>query len=567
MEKKKSKHKNKSKYEENLSVLAHEVAYFKHINFKKETKKVIKTKHFLKYFKSHQNSFLNTPLDLVWPLNNLTNQFLADIAELEYEEIIPLILQLLCGDFKNTIKKKKLVDLRKENQKLCSFYLLPLSKTKNKNILFALCLKGIKYSSSTINLLSISTNWEFENIALKFLDELNKDENYPIVEFDKNGIYLVDEILFSHKEKEILSGSIICYPLKNLNLENNNIFYSKTVNKKLEILSNDSNDFLDNELNMSIINQIENNQYETLIISAIEGEFWDYKLSLQEKTYVKNSDTFILSGRPGTGKTTVILFKLFSIYFNYILKKNHRLIDLKYINNIDFNFKKGYKGKDINKSLRIVFTSLSQDLCERQQNIFEQSMVRKIEEIYKLYKPISKSVLRSISSFRKLNEYPLFANFRKILFMIDGSLTFQFFSRHNLTTYEGNHDTEYNYIKDYEYEVNKYSYNSNDNYINFFYRSPHFLNAVQNLKEANESTFIKFYNNFLTKKNLNLVKTIHALNLNPLEIYAQLISVIKGSYTSHLYMNNCISKEEYKTKGRKITDLPNLDEIYDICMI
>ncbi len=32
-------------------------------------------------------------------------------------------------------------------------------------------------------------------------------------------------------------------------------------------------------------------------------------------------------------------------------------------------------------------------------------------------------------------------------------------------------------------------------------------------------------------------------------------------------MNNCISKEDYKNKGRKITDLPNLDEIYDICML
>ena len=44
------------------------------------------------------------------------------------------------------------------------------------------------------------------------------------------------------------------------------------------------------------------------------------------------------------------------------------------------------------------------------------------------------------------------------------------------------------------------------------------------------------------------------------------MSVIKGSYISHLYMNNCISKDDYKTKGRKITDLPNLDDIYDVCM-
>jgi flagellar biosynthesis GTPase FlhF len=88
--------------------------------------------------------------------------------------------------------------------------------------------------------------------------------------------------------------------------------------KKEMLVYNDANDFKDNELNESIINQIEDNQYDKRIISLIEGEedCWEYKLSQQEKNYVKNSDTFILSGRPGTGKTTVILFKLFSIYFN-----------------------------------------------------------------------------------------------------------------------------------------------------------------------------------------------------------------------------------------------------------
>ena len=194
-------------------------------------------------------------------------------------------------------------------------------------------------------------------------------------------------------------------------------------------------------------------------------------------------------------------------------------------------------------------------------------MIRKlIDEDFQHY-PISNNKLRLISSFRDLNEYPIFANFRKIMFMIDGSLTFQFFSRHNLLIYEGDHDTEYFYSKDYIYDVNKYSYNTKTKYINFFYRSPNFVN-VEKLKEANESTFIGFYKNFLIqRKKIPLAQTLYNLKLNPLEIYGQLISVIKGSYSSHLYMNNCISKEDYKNKGRKITDLPNLDEIYDICML
>ena len=150
--------------------------------------------------------------------------------------------------------------------------------------------------------------------------------------------------------------------------------------------------------------------------------------------------------------------------------------------------------------------------------------------------------------------------------MLDGSLTFQFFSRHNHSTYEGDHNTEYFYVKDYVYEVNKYSTTQNK-YINFFYRSPSFLKVCQ-LKEANENTFINFYKEFLKKrKTIPLAQTLFVLNLKPLEIYAQLISVIKGSYSSHLYNNNCISKEDYMKKGRRITDLPNLEDIYDICML
>jgi len=561
---KKKSSKAQSKYDENLSTLYREVTNYKHTYFKKETRKIIKTKHFLKYFESCNNSFMNTPLDLVWNNNYLTPNFLEDISSIEYDDIIPLIIQLLIGDFQNTIKKKKLVDLRKPNQKICSFYFLPLNNNVNKNILFALCLKG-KYSpSSSIHFLSISSNWDFEEKALEFLEEINNNVDFPLVEFDKNGIYLVDEILFSHKEKDKSSDRIICYPLQNINLSNNTIFNSKVIHKKLISIYNDANDFMDNKLNESIINQIEDNQYETLIISAIEGGYWDYKLSLQEKKYVKNSDTFILSGRPGTGKTTVILFKLFSIYFNYILKKKNRLNDF---NNLKINNNKINEINKATESLRVVFTSLSQTLCEKQQSIFEETMVRKIDELESDYFPISNDALKLISSFRGLSEYPIFANFRKIMFMIDGSLTFQFFSRHNLMTYEGDHNTEYFYSNDYIYDVNKYSFNENYKYINFFYCSPIFSSIIQ-LKEANEATFIKFYKNFLTKrKKIPLSQTLFDLDLDPLEIYAQLISVIKGSYSSHLYMNNCISKEDYKTKGRKITDLPNLDDIYDVCML
>jgi len=252
------------------------------------------------------------------------------------------------------------------------------------------------------------------------------------------------------------------------------------VHKREISLSKDANDFKQSELNESIINQIEGNQYEHLIISAIEGDSLGCQLSAQEKSFVKDSDTFIISGRPGTGKTTVILFKLFSIYFNYELKKNLRLQNEKRRNNLKNEINnEGNKIKNNNKSiesLRVVFTSLSQHLCEKQKNIFEEIMVKKMEEIKSFYSPISSHLLKTMSSFRNLSKYPIFVNFRKIMFMIDGSLTFQFFSRLNLDIYEGDHDTEYFYSKDYKYEVNQYSSNQNYKYFIFLY---HFKKKIK----------------------------------------------------------------------------------------
>jgi len=263
----------KNSYEENLSLLTHEVTNYKHTYFKKETRKIIKTKHFLKYFESCKNSFMNTPLDLLWSLNYLTPKFLEDISKLEYDDIIPLIIQLLIGDFNNAIKKKKLVNLRDPNQKICSFYLLPIKQNSNDNIFFCLCLEGTNYISSTIHFLSISRNWDFEEIAQEFLKKINDDKNIPLVEYDQNGLFLVEEILFSHKVKDELSGRTICYPLTKLNIKNNTVFMIKEYRHKKEVLLfNDANDFKDNELNESIINQIEDNQYDKRIISLIEGE-------------------------------------------------------------------------------------------------------------------------------------------------------------------------------------------------------------------------------------------------------------------------------------------------------
>ena len=320
--KKKKDSKINDIYEETLSTLNREVVYYKLANFKKETRKIIKMKHFLSYFNSYNNSFLNTPLDLLWYLNYLTPKFLEDIAKYEYEEIIPLIIKILIGDFKGAEKKNKFMKLNQSYKKLCSFYLLKLNDKSNENIFFCLCLEGKNSPNTAIYFLSIATNWDFEEIGKNFYEKIDNDSNFPIVDYDRNGL-LTEEILFSHKEIDKESGRTVCYPLKNISICSNEIFLTEFIHSNIIKIYNNANDFKNNELTESIIEQIEDDKYDKKIVDLIEGnnDCWNYKLSGQEKKYIKNSNPIILSGRAGTGKTTVILFKLFSIYFNYQLKK------------------------------------------------------------------------------------------------------------------------------------------------------------------------------------------------------------------------------------------------------
>ena len=95
------------------------------------------------------------------------------------------------------------------------------------------------------------------------------------------------------------------------------------------------------------------------------GKIYNYQIKKKKKIFP--SQPFIISGRPGTGKTSVILAKLFSIYYFFYLKKEKRkqdIINLKRNNNILNNEKK------FTSHLRIVFTSFSQELFKEQKKSF-----------------------------------------------------------------------------------------------------------------------------------------------------------------------------------------------------
>jgi len=555
--------KNKKKVESKYKLNEFKLELYKKINkfketLKKDGSKSIKIKHLVKYIEFNNNSLMESNLDFIWLHHKFTHKFLEDIlsSNYTYEDIIIIILQILCGNFSNTEKRY----IKLEMQKLCSFYLCPINKNSQDKILFSLSLKSLNEDTNTyLYFISITDDWNFKDDINEFLSMIYNDNNFPIINYDKAANILRKEILFEKKEIDKSTGIELCYPIKNISINNHYYFKEIKIRKKINYIFNNPNDFILNEMNKFLIEKLEENHLENNIIEIIEGNDLDFKLSEQEKKYIKNSDSFILSGRPGTGKTTVILIKLFSIYYDYQIKKEK------------FELKKKFKKqKESNlkcEDLRIVFTSLSQSLCNKVEDIFEKSLIRKGNC---KYKRIIDKDLKSFYSFRDVTSYPLFINFRKLIFMIDGSLTFQFFHRKDLKIFEGNEDpkSEFYYILNNYYECNNYINNENPN-INFFYRNPFLKDEKQEtiyLKEANENTFQKFYRDYLKNKKDELSEKLISLNLNYLEIYAQLNSIIKGSYSSHLYSNNCISKEEYKAKGRKLTDLPDLDSIYDICI-
>lgn len=78
---------------------------------------------------------------------------------------------------------------------------------------------------------------------------------------------------------------------------------------------------------------------------------------------------------------------------------------------------------------KIIFTSLSQSLCAHVENFFAQAIKNSNIPINII--PTSQKVYQKMSSFVSQRKYPLFLNFRKLLFMIDGSLNYQFFDRPN----------------------------------------------------------------------------------------------------------------------------------------
>jgi hypothetical protein len=215
---------------------------------------------------------------------------------------------------------------------------------------------------------------------------------------------------------------------------------------------------------------------------------------------------------------------------------------------------------DLKKEFKIIVTSLSQSLCLKAEELFSRA-IRNLNLFE--YKPNSLDYILKLNSFSDLKKFPSFLNFRKLIFMLDGSLNFQFFDRpanNRMNKRDNNCDVKYipNLVYDINYKINIKSVGE----LNYFYRSQY--GEPYKAKEINEDVFYHEFNTSISNNKILNDRT-KKIAITTYEVYSQIISIIKGSYCSYLSYSNSITREQYKQLGKKITMFTEeqKDEIYN----
>ena len=247
---KKKEHKNNTKiytYDDSFQQLLSEIKKFKSTHFPKESNKIIKMTYFTRYLKYSKNTISNSKIDLIWSNNYFEDGFIEELEKFDViDELLPKIMEILCGNFSSSKKIKKMRKYLPEQnlnselylkRKQCSFYSTKLYKT-NKKILFCICLQKScdEFAEAGIYFVTITDEPNIELKGSEYIkNNILNDEKFPSIEFDKCAFYINKEILFSKEVKDSLSNNIIVsYPVKKIPLEKIIIFKRELINKKIK---------------------------------------------------------------------------------------------------------------------------------------------------------------------------------------------------------------------------------------------------------------------------------------------------------------------------------------------
>jgi hypothetical protein len=522
---------------------------------------------------NYEDVLLQNPFkldDSAWKFIKFYDEFAGNFTQLNDNEkdlVLKCIVSLILGNFEDV----KLVEFIKE-RKLMAILTIPLSK--NLNFYFSLYFENLLIKDSNCFEVmrffgTYENNLEFYNYLENFKKEfLANNEIYPNIQFDKIGIkdnlnyeiffYTNKAVLRNKKEVFLKLPYSSITPVNKLAVKKIKLFSNKFSSNEIEINQNyDFKDFILSSKNEKVFSEISNyhlNKHEK-VLQFIKTEELQIALSAQEKCLIMERDNVIISGRSGTGKTTIIIFKILFSFLNFYLFKSHT--DFKDVTWRDIFI----PAELVKEKLKMVFTTYSDSLCFKVEELYSQlfnELCKKLNINYKYTITNNSNYVKNLNSFREIGKYPLFLNFRKILFMIDGTINTQFFSRqinNKMAKTEEDCDVEFKDLC--EYKLNNYFIPNEFNFTikTFFLRSPTLKNEIPiNKIEVGEKDFEQlFYKSKVISS--SLFNKIKNFNLNPYLVYAQIFSIIKGSVNSHLSYMNCISLDEYLEMGEKFVDL------------
>ena len=435
-----------------------------------------------------------------------------------------------------------------KNKFLCASYIYTFPKSELK-LLFIIYFSKDSNNEYEEILKFVDINYSRQIIYesfLEFIKENIKNENNSFLEFDRMGLMEKSNIFFY--KIEINNKTKIYFPFPY------NITEKSEKTKKIQLFD----EIVEHKVDFSVwdldfnyenilckVNNLNDLRYNEIF----NKNFLDFIPSKMEIDLINTNQNLILAGRPGTGKTFIILIKTILIYLNCLFEKaklennilNWENFTENYLND-NKNIKKTF---DLKKEFKIIVTSLSQSLCLKAEELF--SLAIKNLNLFE-YKPNSLDYILKLNSFSDLKKFPSFLNFRKLIFMLDGSLNFQFFDRPiNNELKKSEIDCDIKFYPFCKYDCN-YSINSQEIGIkNFFYRS--IDGRVRECIEINEDMFYEEFNQLIKNNNILNNKKI---SINSFEVYSQIISIIKGSLKSYLSYSNGITLEEYQKIGRKL---------------
>ena len=461
---------------------------------------------------------------------HFTNDFYTNLTKVnQRQKVLSLIDSILSGHFDGIDEQ-----ICYENDFLYGTYFY--SFPDQLKLLFVIYFKeSNKELIEQIDFLNVSSSvTELKSNINSFVAE-NKYSTLSF-QFDRTGLLKESDIFF--ESIEMVNGQVIKYPFN-------------SIDKSCSEVDSKSND-LDPILSevCKMIEQKKNLDFDTIFH---ECDFPTLP-SCKEKILVKVNKNIIISGRPGTGKTYIILLKTLLLFLNCFVQESLFKVDSFDKELISEMIKEQERERSPEKKYKVVFTSLSQVLCTKVEEMFS-NLLKTIGLNY-IHKRREMKEILNLKSFKDINAYPLFVNFRKIIFLIDASINRQFFDRpieNKLVKKNENCDILY-----CENEIYKSVYQKHSNAFSktktHFYTNASSHYKVQ-CKEVDSSFFIFYFSSRCLKD-----------HLDPNEVYSQIISVIKGSLFSYLNPNNGLSRYQYHQIGVKLAKFNESQRniIYDI---